>query len=542
MIEGSEVLSTRGVVAANPPEAARIGARILEAGGNAMDAASAASMACCMLQPMSTGVGGYVCSGLVLDGKSGHVCAVDANAVAPGAAHENMFEVLPPEGGTGRRLNETEYFCSVKENANVHGPLAVGAPGMMAGMGIIWERWGKLKWREIVAPSLKLLADGFPYAHVAASIASMEAVIRRFPATAEHLMPEGRLPEPEAVWHRPDMEKTLERIASAGWRDFYEGEIGRRISDYVREAGGILTREDMAAYAPRLTDPYTVSYGSGTVHGTILANGCLTALQILNMLDCLELPPNDTSAYWHLYAEVLKLAWRDRLQYLADPDFVDVPVARLLSKDYAAGRVETIRQFPLHVDKLAPPDVPEPPHGTLHVSTADAEGNVVSVTISQGLGFGSCVTVPGTGIILGHAMCRFDPRPGHVNSIAPRKRPLNNTACVIVQLPDRDVAVGLPGGRRLISVMSRAAQLIVDRDFTGRQAATAPRMHVEITEPVEIHNSVSEEVIDELRAMGHEIKAIEHIAGAMNCAEVLKNEGKLRAGGGISAAGAGENP
>jgi len=536
MIEGIEVVSKRGAVAANPAEAARVGARILAAGGNAMDAASATSMACCMLEPMSTGVGGYVCCAVVLEGKSGRVWSVDANSIAPAAAHECMYEVSPARSEP-LRTNEREYRCTVKDDANVYGPLAVGPPGMMAGMGIVWERWGRLKWPEIVAPSQKLLEDGFPFARVAGAIRGMQNLIRKFPATAAHLMPNGELPNPDDVWHRPDMEKTLARVAAAGWRDFYEGEIGGKIADHIREAGGILTREDMAAYQPRVTDPYSITYGPAKVHGPILTNGCITGLQILNMLECLDLPAEDTAQYWHLYAEVLKLAWRDRLSYLADPDFVDVPVARLLSKDYAAGRVETLRQFPTHVDKLAPPDDLAPPHGTLHVSTADAEGNVVSITISQGGGFGSLVTVPGTGIILGHGMCRLDPRPGRANSVGPRKRPLNNTACMLIQLPERDVAVGLPGGRRLIAVNTRAAHLIVDRQYTGRQAAAAPRLHVETKEPVQVTRSVGEPMIEQLRAMGHEIEPVAGVAGVINAAEFLRAEGAVRAGSGASAVG-----
>ena len=540
LIEGTEVVSKRGAVAANPQEAARVGARILEAGGNAMDAASAASMACCMLEPNATGVGGYVCCGLVLEGASRRVWSVDANSIAPAAAHENMFEVIPTkEKGV---LNEGEYACSVKGDANVYGPLAVGTPGMMAGMGIVWERWGKLKWEQIVAPSQKLLADGFPYANVARALAGSEAVIRGFPATAKHLMQDGKVPTPDDVWHRPDMEKTLARISSAGWRDFYQGEIGRKIAAHIQTTGGILTAEDMAAYEPRVTDPYTISYGNAKVSAPILTNGSITCLQILNMLECLELPVDDTPLYWHLYAEVLKLAWRDRLQYLADPDFVDVPVDRLLSKDYAAGRMETLRRFPCHVDRLTPPPTPRPPHGTLHVSTADSEGNLVALTISQGGSFGSLVTVPGTGIILGHGMCRLDPRPGHANSIAARKRPLNNTGCMIAELPDRDVAVGLPGGRRIKAVTARAVQLIVDRGATGYQAATAPRMHVGANEPVYVTGSAGDKVIEELRTMGHEVKTVSGIAGVMNCAEVLKAEGQVRAGSGLSAAAAQRGP
>ncbi|MBM4044533.1 MAG: hypothetical protein FJ279_05410, partial [Planctomycetes bacterium] len=193
MIEGPEVVSVQGVVAANPAEAARVGVRVLEAGGNAMDAAAAASMACCMLEPMSTGVGGYVCCAVALEGRTRRVWSVDANSTAPAAAHERMFELVSGPTDKGG-INENEYSCSVKDNANVHGPLSVGPPGMMAGMGIVWERWGKLKWDQIVAPSLRLLADGFCYGRVADSIAGMKKVIQQFPATAAHLMPEGRVP------------------------------------------------------------------------------------------------------------------------------------------------------------------------------------------------------------------------------------------------------------------------------------------------------------------------------------------------------------
>lgn len=536
MVEGKDIVSPHGVVAANPPEAARVGARILAAGGNAMDAAAAASMACCMLEPHATGVGGYICCAVVLEAKSGRVWSVDANAVAPAAAHAEMYQISPP--AASGPINEPEYRCSVKDNANVHGPLAVAPPGMMAGMGIIWERWGKLGWPEIVAPSQKLLADGFPYASVAKAIAGSETLLRQFPATAAHLMPDGRLPEADDIWHRPDMEKTLARVAAAGWRDFYSGELGARIADCLQASGGIVTAADMAAYEPRVTEPYAVDFHGAKVYGPILPNGCLSSLQVLNMLECLDLPETDEPGYWHLYAEVMKLAWRDRLQYLADPDFVDVPVERLLSQDYAAGRVESILRFPEYVDRLQPPPDPEPPHGTLHVSTADAEGNVVSVTISQGGGFGSMVTVPGTGIILGHGMCRLDPRPGRANSVEPRKRPLNNTAAMLVRLPDRDVAMGLPGGRKIISVMPRAVQLVVARGASGHAAATAPRMHIEQNEPIEmIAARMDEGVIEALEGMGHEVKPVAGLAGCMNCAEILKGERVVRGGSGVFAAG-----
>jgi gamma-glutamyltranspeptidase/glutathione hydrolase len=535
MIEGKEITSSRGAVVAGPEEAARIGARVIEAGGNAFDGAAAACLACAMLAPQSNGVGGYMLVAVVLEGKSGRVWSLDANARAPAAAREDMFELGP--AGAGGGLNESEYGCSVKGDANVYGPLAVAVPGQMAGIGTLWERWGRMKWEEIVAPSLELLSTGFPYGPLASAIRTHEGILGKFEATATHLMPDGLLPDADDLWHRPDMEKTLQRLMEAGWRDFYDGEIGRRIADHLSGTGGILTQEDMAGFEPRITEPYAAEYRGVPVYGPILANGCLSSLQSLQMLDLFDAVADTEVIYWHRLAEVLKLSWRDRLNYLGDPEYTDVPVERLLSRDYAAGRVEALRRAPEQVDRqrfrAAGKGVPE----TLHVSAADSEGNVASVTITQGAAFGSCVTVPGTGIILGHGMCRLDPNPGRANSVAPGKRPLNNTAPMILRLADRDVALGMPGGRRIISVGVQLAQRVVDFGATSHEAASAPRLHLVAEEPLEVLDTLDERIVGGLREMGHEVKVVGGIGGGSQNAEFLRAEGKVRAGGNGWAAG-----
>lgn len=536
MVEGKQVTSGVGAVAAYPEEAARIGAKVLEAGGNAMDAAAAAGLACCMLAPQKNGVGGYVLAAVVLEGKTGKVWSLDANATAPAAAGEDIYEILP--AGPRRGVNENEYNCSVVDNANVYGPLAVAVPGQLAGMGTLSERWGRLKWDQIVAPSQALLADGFAYGgELAGDIAAMEPVWRKYEPTAAHLMPEGRLPRADDIWHRPDMEGTLARLAAVGWRDFYDGQLGRQIADFVGDSGGILTRADMAGYAPRLTAPYGVTYRGAPVWGPVLANGSLSSLQALHMLDCLPPGAPGDPQYWHRLAEVLKRVWRDRLLYLGDPDFVDVPVQRLLSPEYAAGRVEDIRQFPDEVDGrgwgLSSRSLDE----TLHVSTADAEGNVVAATLTQGGNFGSCLTVPGTGIILGHGMCRLDPRPGGPNAVAGGKRPLNNVAPMIACLPGRDVATGLPGGRRIVSVGTQLVQRIVDWDATALQAAIGARLHVGIQEPLELLDTLSVDVVEALRLQGHAVEVAKRIGGYAHNAEFLRDQKRVRAGGNGWAAG-----
>jgi len=536
MIEGNEVVSARGGVAAGPAEAARIGARIIEQGGNAADAAAATALACCMLQPASTGIGGYVGCAVVKDGASGKVYSVDANAEAPAGVTEDMFNARPPEQGVSG-LNENEYRCSVPGNQNVHGAKAVAIPGMAAAIGTIWEQWGRLEWADIVAPSQQLLEAGFPYAATAAHVKGLREQMRQFPATEKHLMPEGREPDAEDIWHRPDMEWTLQRLSQHGWRDFYQGEVARRIADHIQEHGGVLTFDDLAAYEARITSPLTITYRGARLHTPILPNGGLSVLQNLKMWEQFDVPEQDSVEFWHRFLEVSKLTWRDRLTHLADPRFSEVPQERLLSADYCHGRTETIRNFSAHVDRLKPAPNEEFGHGTLHLSAADSDGCLVSFTISQGMGFGSLVTVPGTGIILGHGMCRLDPRPGRANSIAPGKRVLNNTGTLLIETADRDIAVGLPGGRKIISAAATIAMRLVDYGAGGYEAATAARGHVQISEPALMNKQVPDTVRRELLEMGHSIDYPAGVAGGCHAAERLA-DGTIRVGGNTWAAAA----
>ncbi|MFN7922772.1 MAG: gamma-glutamyltransferase [Bryobacteraceae bacterium] len=520
--EGTSASGSRAVIAAEPHDAVRAGARVFEQGGNAFDAIAAAGLAACMLEPHATDIGGYVACAVVREGKTGKVWSVDSNSVAPAAANERMFSILAERASAG--LNESEYGCSVKDNANVDGPLAVGVPGVMAGIGMIHEKWGRAKWATIVEPSLALLDRGFPYLGVAASIKAREAVIRRYPVAAEHLMPQGRVPGPDEKWRRRDMDVTLRRIAAQGWRDMYQGELGRRIAGHVQSLGGILTREDMARFEPRIGAPYETRYRNARVCSAVLANGGLSVLEFLNMLGCFEKGDPADPMHWHRVIEILKLVWRDRLRYLGDPSAARVPVERMLSQDWAAGRTETLRTFPEHVDKL-PRRAAGPSPGTVNLSAADAEGNLVAMTISHGGAFGSTVTVPGAGIILGHGMCRFDPHPGLPNSVGPRKRPLNNTCPTMIELPDRWAAVGMRGGRRIVSVVSLLCQRLIDWNESTADAVRTPRVHLEEQEPAEISSNFPPAIAAKLREMGHELRSAAAVGGHCNAVEVAKSGG-----------------
>ena len=501
-----------------------------------MDAAAAACLVNAVTLPYFVDLGGYVCAGTVLEARSGRIWSVDANCVAPAAAREDMFHAGPRQPGKAG-INEHEYECSVARDANIYGPLAVAPPGFVAGVGTIWETWGRLRWAQVVAPAMEIAHAGFPYGDTAAAIDKRLAIIRQDEPTRDLLLVSGRAPRADDVWRRTDLGRTLQRLAAAGWRDFYDGEIGRRIGDHVSAIGGAMTREDMAAFAPRVTSALETTYRGASVHGPILPNGALSALQVLNMLECFDAKPLESAGYWHLLAEILKLAWHDRLCSLADPNFADVPASMLLDKGYAARRVQPIRDDPDRAGRPGPLQSSASRHGTAHVSAADAEGNVVSVTISQGNPFGACVTVPGTGFVLAHGMCRLDPRPGRPNSIAPGKRPLNNICPLIIRMADRDVAVGMRGGRRIVSVVAQIAHRLVDFRMAPDEACTSMRIHTLADEPIEYEASIPFPFEAELTRMGHAFRPVEELGGSAHCAGVVRATGAVRAGGSIVAAG-----
>jgi len=511
----------RAVIACDLEPCARAAMRAIEDGGNAMDAAVVACLLSCMIEVQAVDVGGYVACAVVLEGGTGKVWSVDGNSVSPAKATAGMYGILPKRAGKHGR-NEDEYGCSVRNDANVDGALSIGVPGTLAGIATLWERWGKLKWPRIIAPAQEILEQGFPVsAAVADGIRSRQNLIRSMPAAAAHLMPGGKPLQQGQIWHRPGMDWTLRRLAEAGWQDFYQGEIARRIASCVQELGGILTLSDLENYRAPVAPAIEVPVAGARAYGAPLANGGLTCLSGLLFLHQVAPPQPDDPMYWHLLAEALKPAWRDRLRYFADPAKTNLDWRWFISEGYAAERMAALRKAPQSVDRsIGPPAGISP--GTIHISTADAQGNLVAVTISHGSSIGSCVTVPGTGITLGHGMSRFDPHPGLANSVGPGKRPLNNVCPTILRQPGREVAFGLRGGRRIVSVdLSIAQQLLQGR--TMLDVLRAPRLHSEGYDPIEVTESMPDSIRRELERMGHKLTVVPTVAGAVNLAGIGRN-------------------
>lgn len=499
--EGLEIVCDVGAVATAPVEAAQAGAEILERGGNAFDAAAAACLACAVLEPQAVDIGGYALAAVVRDGSTGRVWSIDANTVAPAAATSDMFQTLPVMPDRRPTVNELEYGCSVDDQANFYGPLSVSVPGFLGGVGTMWQRWGRLRWSDIVEPSRTLVENGIPYSLVAKDVDFKREAILRYPSTTELLLPNGpnQTTPDEHIWLRPELVRTLDRLAEAGWRDFYSGEIGKVIADFVLSQGGILTLSDMADFEPRITEPLSRRYHGAEVYTAIPPNGGFSVLDALADLEPQTLPSDADPLFWQLMAKVLVRTWTSRL--------ADSPVCR--GSD----------------------------HGTAHVSAADNSGNLVSATITQGGLFGSCLAVPGTGIILGHGMCRFDPHAGLSNSPGPKKRPLNNLCPLLIRMQDRDIAIGTRGGRKIVSVAAQMAQRIIDSAATVYEAAVAPRMHTVTGMPLELSSNFDAAIRKELERAGYRTEIPDEVAGAAHGAELLHAQGKIRAGGNIWAAG-----
>ncbi|HXS14220.1 MAG TPA: gamma-glutamyltransferase [Acidobacteriaceae bacterium] len=501
--EGLEITCENGAVATGPAEAAQAGAAILAEEGNAFDAAAAACLACAVMQPQQIDLGGYVLAAVLREGATGRIWSVDANTTAPAAAAADMFRTHPVRSNptTYLDINEREYGCTVEGDANIYGPLAVSVPGFIAGVGALSERWGQLPWPQIIAPARALVAAGIPYSRILSDVLFKREAIARYPSTLKFLLPDGfdHLPNSDALWLRADLLRTLDRLATAGWRDFYTGELAHTIADFVVSQGGLLSREDMAAFEPRITDPLTGSYRNAQIHTAIAPNGGFSVLSALADLEQQPMFPDTDPRYWDTMAKVLTRMWTERLANSPLPG--------------------------------------TSPHGTMHIAASDRSGNIASVTVSQGGLFGSCLAVPGTGIMLAHGMCRFEPRPNHANSPGPSKRPLNNVCPLLIHLPDRDVAIGVRGGRRIVSVSVQLAQRIVDNEVTAYQAATAPRIHTLSGNPLEISADFDPAIREALDRSGYKTEIPDEVGGSAHAAEFFSATRTIRAGGNVWAAG-----
>jgi gamma-glutamyltranspeptidase/glutathione hydrolase len=452
----------------------------------------------------------------------GGLFALDARETAPAAATRDMF-VAP----------------GVPEGASRSGPLAVGTPGFVAGCALALERFGTLPLAEVLAPAIALAGNGFeigPY-H-ARMIETMRGygLAKRFPETARiQFPPEGEPAHPGWRLVQPELAATLRRIAAEGPAVAYTGGIGDAIVRAVRERGGILTREDLGAYRPVLREPVSGSYRGHEIHSfPPPSSGGVALIEMLNILEGQDLASLGarSSAGVHRIAEAMKLAFADRAAYLGDPDFVDVPTERLVSKAYADAqrarldpawwRVAPWRWGEERAVRVVGPGLPQNDAGTVHLSTADASGSAVALTMTINTPWGSGITADGTGIVLNNEMDDFAIAIGvpnayelvdtrGANAVAPGKRPLSSMTPTLVEKDGALFMVtGSPGGPRIISTTLLSLLNVIDYGRDVSEAVSAPRFHHQWEPDVlDVEPSTPRDVVEALRARGHEVEVSE---------------------------------
>ncbi|MFM6037433.1 MAG: gamma-glutamyltransferase [Sphaerospermopsis kisseleviana] len=508
------VKSKTAMVTSANPLASEVGLSILKKGGNAVDAAVATTFAISVVEPFSAGIGG---GGFLLfhSQKTGEIKALDFRERAPIKATKNMY--LDADG-------------KVIPGASTNGYLAVATPGTVAGMYEVHRRYGKLPWQEVVQPSIALAKNGFIISNRVSWLSlsrfqDRKPKILNNPAASKIFTRNGEYYQPGERLIQSDLAKTLTEI-SENPQSFYTGKIAKLIVDDMAKNGGLITLEDLKQYQPIWRVPICGNFRKARVCSMPPpSSGGVHLLQMLNIIgdtDLKSLGWNHPDAI-HLMVESMKIAYSDRAKYLGDPDFVQVPVSELISKNYAQKRRQQINMNKATPSTEIKPGlkttkIPEKTE-TSHLNVVDAERNAVSLTFTINLGFGAGIVTPGTGIVLNNEMDDFAAAPGvpnafglvgnEANSIAPRKTPLSSMTPTIVTENNRlRLAVGSPGGSTIITQVLQIILNVLEYKMDVGAAVSVPRIHHQWLPDVLLVQSwgLDALTLQDLRRRGHKIK------------------------------------
>lgn len=512
-------LSREAAVATAHPLATEAAREMLDAGGNAFDAAVAASAALAVVEPFGSGLGG---GGfwLLHEADRGRSVMVDGRESAPGAASADMY--LDDDG-------------EPIEGASLNGPLAAGIPGEPAALVHIAERYGRLPLARSLAPAIRHAWGGFRVGEAYVSRAEFRAeVLREHPAAAAIYLDDGVVPEPGWVLRQPALARTLATLAEEGHAGFYDGPVAAELVRSVRGAGGLWTREDLADYRVIEREPVVTGYRELDITAAALPSaGGIGLATMLGILEGYELPRLDAAERIHLQVEAMRRAYRDRAALLGDPEFADVPVAALTDPAYAERlRAGIDRERATPSSELGDSPLAGGGRDTTHLSVVDAEGNRVAATLSVNYPFGSGFVAGGTGVLLNDEMDDFAKRPGspnayglvggEANRIEPGKRPLSSMTPTFARAADGSVAVlGTPGGSRIITMVLLGV-LAFEAGEAPADWVSAPRYHHQYLPDAIQHepDALRGPVAERLRARGHELEALDRTFGNMQAIRI----------------------
>ena len=508
-------MGRNGVVTSGHHLASQAGIQIMMAGGNAIDAAIATAAALGVVEPQSSGAGGdgFI---LIYSAKTGTVSAINATGAAPTGA--------------------TREFYLKRGGIPIKGILSVSIPGLVDGWLVAHERFGTRPLGDIFAPAIALCEDGFPLSHKLAD--SLRGETKRFasdPHTRVVFTNDGQPLSPGDIVYQKDLGKTLRTIAAEGRDAYCTGEIAQALVAFSQSRGGLLTEADLKNHRARIIDPIAVTYKGYTVYETPPNSSGHILLQELNIVENFDLRALgcNTAESVHLMVEAKKLAFADREKYVADPDWIDVPIEGLLSKDYAKERALCIdlERAATHV----PPGIPESVEDTTCFCVADREGNAVGQLQSIQSGWGSSLIAGDTGILLNNRMTYWHLEKDHPNCLMPGKRVRHTMNPVIVTKDDKPVLIcGTPGADTQVQTNLQLVTHILEFGLTPQEAVEAPRWRslqnpMESTVPhtcedaLQLESRFPDAIRQTLRQKGHDLRILSDWGGPGNAQAIQIN-------------------
>lgn len=505
LVERPLITARHAIVTSDEPLASMAGMRMLQEGGNAFDAAVATAVAVGVLDPRMSSIGGNGFATIYVR-KTHEVRALNFYGSAPQRATASLYQ--------GKDYS--------------HGFLSAPVPSCLKGYEALHKAYGKLPWARVLQPAIELAEDGFVIRQgLIDDMKEYQKVLQEFPSTTKVLQPNGRWPVAGEIFRQPDLARTLKEIAKNGADAFYRGPLAAHIAQFYQANGGVLSTEDLASYQAKWVTPISTTYRGYTFYTQPPSSSAIAVLEQLNILETYDLKAmgHNSPEYLHLIGEVIRLAIADRNRYVGDPDFVKVPVEKLLSKSYAAERRKLI-----HLDSTIPVatagDVDEQgDKHTTHLSVVDGDDNMVALTQTLGDIFGSGVITADTGVLFSDEMRHLHLDPNDPSRLEPGKRSRSNQSPIIVLKDGKPfMTIGTPGSNGIWQRIVQVIANVVDFGMDVQAAITAPRMiyggraetGTEIKPLFKVEDRIPLATMDALRAKGYEVISVKDDDGRVN--------------------------
>ena len=505
LVERPLVTGRQVMVTSLEPLASMAGIRILMEGGNAFDAAVAMAIAVTVVDPRMSSIGGHGFA-TVYVAKTKEVRALN-------------FYGDAPKGATPEFYTDKSYES---------GYLSAPIPSALKGFAALHAAYGKLPWPRVLEPAIELAEQGFVMTRpLSAAIENDRPRLAQFPTTAKVFLPGGKVPHPGDIFRQPDLARTLREIASQGPNAFYKGAMPARIGKFYQEHGAVLSAEDIESYEAHWVAPISTTYRGYTFYTQPPSSSGIAVLEQLNLLEGFDLKSlgHNTPEYLHLIGEVMRLAIADRNRYVGDPNFVKVPVERLLSKEYTRQRRSLIDlNGTMPIATAGDIEQPSESH-TTHLNVVDADGNMVALTQTLGAIFGSGVIAADTGVLFSDEMRHLHLDPKDPSYLQPGKRSRSNESPIIVLRAGQPfMAIGTPGNDGIWQRLVQVIVNVIDFDLDIQTAITEPRMIYgghqetgsEIRPVFNVEDRIPKSVLETLRERGYEVRSVPDDHGRVN--------------------------